>query len=261
MADYDYLPASNGSGDAALMHIMASRTVGSTTIQVDAITNVPTKFIGTYGTLLPSGLIDPTDKRDFKGHTIDSTHIGIDAFEPGSTDNGNTATGQVVVVKPATGWANRVASFIKNATNFGTPENLYAAIINAASAVLTGALSIGGDLTVTGNTALTGTFRTTPASVASGSTITPTKQIYNVTALAVAATIAVPSFAANDGMSLLLRIKDNGTGQALTFASGYTNVSGLDTPTTTVASKLLTIGAIYNSSTSKWEIQGINQEA
>lgn len=260
-SDYDYLPASNGSGDAALMHIMAARTIGSTSIQVDVTTNVPTKFIGTYGTLQADGLIDPATKVDFKGHVIDSTHLGIDAFEPGSTDNGNLATGQVVVIKPATGWANRVAQFIKNATNFGTPEDLWAAAINAVSAVLSGALSIGGDLSVTGNTALTGTFRLTPASIASASTITPTKQIYNVTALAVAATIAVPSFAANDGMSLLLRIKDNGTGRALTFASGYTNVSGLTTPTTTIANKLLTIGAIYNSATSKWEIQSINQEA
>jgi hypothetical protein len=261
MADYDYLPASNGSGDATLMHIMAARTIGATTIQVDSITNVPSKFIGTYGTLLASGLIDPTTKRDFKGHTIDATHVGIDAFEPGSTDAGNLATGQVIVIKPNTGFANRIATFIKNATNFGTPENIWVAILTAASAVISGTLSVGSDLTVTGNTVFTGTARITAASTASGSTITPTKQVYTVTALAANATIAVPSFTAADGMSLLLRIKDNGTARTLTFNSGYTNVSGLATPTTTVISKLLTIGAVYNSATSKWEIQGINQEA
>jgi hypothetical protein len=60
---------------------------------------------------------------------------------------------------------------------------------------------------------------------------------------------------------MIIRIKDNGTAQSLSFAAGYSNVSGLSTPTATVAGKLLTIGAMYNSATSKWEIQGINQSA
>ena len=40
MADYDYLPASNGSGDAALMHVTVTRTTGATTISVDSVVNV-----------------------------------------------------------------------------------------------------------------------------------------------------------------------------------------------------------------------------
>lgn len=260
MADYDYLPASNGSGDPALMHVMADRLVGSTTLTVDTVVNVPTKFIATTGTLLASGFIDQTTKTEFKGHLGTGAQLVIDAFEPGFTDAGNTS-GQVVVIRPTANWANRVANFVKNATGFGTPENLWAAVLNAASAILSGDLTVGGNTTITGNLVVNGTQRLASASIASASTVTPTAQVYNVTALAVAATINVPSFAASDGMSLLLRIKDNGTGRALTFASGYSNVSGLDTPTTTVASKELTVGAIYNSNTAKWEIQTINQSA
>lgn len=257
--DYDYLPASNASGDPALMHVTADRITGSTTLAVDSVVNVPSKGIATSGDLLASGFIDPATKTEFKFH-VDSGNLIIDAFEPGFTDVGNTE-GQVVVVRPTANWANRVANFIKNATNFGTPENLWAAAINAASLILSGDLTVDGNATVDGNLIVNGTQRVASASIASAATITPTAQVYNVTALAVAATVAVPSFAAADGMSVLIRIKDDGTARALTFAAGYTNVSGLDTPTTTVAGKELTIGAVYNAGVSKWEMQTINQSA
>jgi hypothetical protein len=120
VADYDYLPASNGSGDAPLMHVTGTRAIAATSIAVDSVTNVPTKFIATYGVLGSDGLITAASKRDFKGHVSGSTLV-IDAFEPGSADNGN-AIGDVVIIKPNSGWANRVAAFIKNAANFGTPE-------------------------------------------------------------------------------------------------------------------------------------------
>jgi len=259
-SDYDFLPASNGSGDAALMHVNGSgRTIGSTVITVDSVVNVPDKFIATYGVLGSNGLITAASKRDFKGHVSGSTLV-IDAFEPGSTDNGNSV-GDVIIIKPNTGWSNRVAQFIKNATNFGTAENLYAAVLNAASAVFTGDTSVGGNLTVTGSTLLTGPSRSIPVTIPSAATITPSSQIYDVTALAVAATVTVPSLSAANGQSVIMRIKDNGTAQGLTFAAGYVDVSGVGLPTTTVASKLLTIGAMYNSSTAKWEVQGINQQA
>lgn len=68
MSHYDFLKVGNGSGDATLMHVQSTRSIGSTTIDVDSVVNVPAKFIGTYGTLLASGLIDPTTKVDFTGH-------------------------------------------------------------------------------------------------------------------------------------------------------------------------------------------------
>ena len=78
---------------------------------------VPAKFIGTYGSLLTSGSnagqIDPATKVDFKGH-LGTGNLVIDGFEPGSTDNGNTA-GQVVVIKPNSVWANLICSAIATA--------------------------------------------------------------------------------------------------------------------------------------------------
>jgi hypothetical protein len=136
MSDYQYLPASNGSGDAPLMHLTVNRTIGSTVYTVDSVVNVPTNFIATCGTLLSTGFIDPTTMVNFKGHVSGSTLI-IDGFEPGSSDTGNT-TGQVIVIKPTTGWANRVSTFINDATNTGIKDpnsNLWLALGYVTSAV------------------------------------------------------------------------------------------------------------------------------
>ncbi len=113
--DYSYLSVSSGSGDAAVMHITADRDIDATTIVVDSVANVPTKFIGTYGTLLPSTFIDPTTKRDFRGH-LSGGDIIIDSFEDGSVDNGNVE-GQVVVIKPNTSWANDIVNLARVSHN------------------------------------------------------------------------------------------------------------------------------------------------
>jgi hypothetical protein len=116
MADtYDYMKVSDGTGDAALMHITTPRIIGATVIQVDTVVGVPAFFIATYGTLLSSGFIDPTTKRDFYGHTSAGTLV-IDGFCAGSTDSANT-TGQVVVIKPNTQWANDVIALAQVSHN------------------------------------------------------------------------------------------------------------------------------------------------
>src|SRR5690554_6039643 len=151
---YEYLRVSDGNGDAALMHVVEDRDPGATTMKVDSITNVPQLFIATYGTLNPNGLIDPATKRDFYGHK-DGSNLEIDGFLPGNTDDGNTE-GDVVVIKPNTGWSDLVAAFIANLTGNGTPEditvaNLVAQAISAASLETSGSATIGGNLSLSGN--------------------------------------------------------------------------------------------------------------
>lgn len=142
MADYEYLPVSSGSGDAAKMNIQTDRTAGATVIDVDSVTNVPTEFIGTWGTLGSDGLITLASKRDFKGR-VSGADIIIDAMCPGNTDNGNTV-GQVILVKPNTFWSNLVATFIKNATGFDTPEAVTFGSINGNNGltITSGAVSL-----------------------------------------------------------------------------------------------------------------------
>lgn len=111
------LPVSNGSGDAALAHVQSNRVIGSTTIATDTIANWPANFIATTGTLLSSGFIDPTSKTDFYGHLGVGNQLIIDGFCPGNADNGNTS-GQVVVIKPNTEWANLIAQGVQGTSLF-----------------------------------------------------------------------------------------------------------------------------------------------
>lgn len=99
--------------------------------------------------------------------------------------------------------------------------------------------------------------RVTPriGTVADAATITPTgdsSDMYTVTALAQAATIAAPSGTPTNGQRLIIRFLDNATGRALTWNAIYRAV-GITLPTTTTASKTLYVGFIYNSADSKWD--------
>jgi len=84
---------------------------------------------------------------------------------------------------------------------------------------------------------------------------------YTVTALAADMTINNPSGTPTDGQTLLIRIKDNGTARALTWSGSQFRVIGVTLPTTTVISKTVYIGLIWNSADSKWDVVSVNQEA
>lgn len=103
-------------------------------------------------------------------------------------------------------------------------------------------------------------------SITDAATITPTgdsSDQYNVTALAQPATIAAPSGTPTSGQKLILRIKDNGTGRALTWTttSGAYRAIGVTLPTTTTANKTSYIGCIYNSDATFWDVVAVTTEA
>lgn len=110
-----------------------------------------------------------------------------------------------------------------------------------------------------------GSGATSSTSIASSSTITPTTSVtqYNVTALAVPATIAAPTGTPVDGQKLMLRIKDNGTARALTWTttSGAYRAIGSTLPTTTTANKLMYIGCVYNAADAFWDVVGVTTQA
>jgi len=104
----------------------------------------------------------------------------------------------------------------------------------------------------------------TSTSTASSATPTPTgdrkvNELY-VTALAEAAEFAAPTGTPANGNKLIIRVKDDGTARALTYNAIYSGI--IDTlPSTTVISKLLYMGFIYNSTSSKWELVAVVNEA
>jgi len=90
-------------------------------------------------------------------------------------------------------------------------------------------------------------------SVASSATPTPnadTTDMYIITALAEAALFGAPTGTPKNGQKLLIRIKDNATGRALTWNAIY---AGDLLPSTTVAGVTLYVVCLYNEAASKWD--------
>ena len=99
-------------------------------------------------------------------------------------------------------------------------------------------------------------------SVTSAATVTPTftNELVTITAQAEALTIANPTGTAVNGKDILIRIKDNGTARTIAFDTNYRAI-GITLPTTTVISKTMYLGIIYNSTDGKWDVLGLNQQA
>lgn len=99
-------------------------------------------------------------------------------------------------------------------------------------------------------------------SVTSAATVTPTfsDDLVKITAQAAALALANPTGTAVPGQGIVIRIKDNGTARAITYGSEYRAI-GVTLPTTTVVSKTLYIGMIYNADASKWDVVSVAQEA
>lgn len=83
------------------------------------------------------------------------------------------------------------------------------------------------------------------------------EDVYGITAAAEAIVINAPSGTPTNGQPLLIRIKDNGTARAITLNAAYRFSSDNPAPTTTVISKTMYLGFIYNSADSKWDCVAI----
>lgn len=100
------------------------------------------------------------------------------------------------------------------------------------------------------------------ASSATPSINTDNVDAYSITALATAITSMTTNLSGTptDFQKLTIRIKDNGTARAITWGAGF-EARGASLPTTTVISKVLTVGFIYDTATSKWGCVASAQEA
>lgn len=101
--------------------------------------------------------------------------------------------------------------------------------------------------------------RITPrtATITSSTTPTPagdTTDEFTVTALAAGATFAAPTGTPTEGQKLIIRIKDNATAQTLAWNAIYRAGTDVPLPTTTVISKTMYLGFIYNNTDTKWDL-------
>ena len=235
----------NGANLASSPTITTLRSPGSTTILVNTVTGLPASFIAEMGTPnITTGLI--SNGVVFKGHVVSSTVV-IDAIGTGYADAGS-AVNDIIVLKPTAEWANNIADTLDVSHNDdGTLNDAAIDDVKAGIAASTD-------------------FRTQirQSSVASTATLTPdidTANLYDVTAQAAAITIANPTGTPVNGDIIIIRIKDNGTARAITYGANFENISGLDSITTTVINKTSIIGAMWNSTTSKWQIVSLSTGA
>lgn len=98
--------------------------------------------------------------------------------------------------------------------------------------------------------------------VTSSATVTPTfsNDEVQITAQAAGLTLANPTGTAVDGHGVIIRIKDNGTARSISYGSQY-RALGVTLPTTTVISKTLYLGMIFNNTDTKWDVVSVAQEA
>lgn len=82
-----------------------------------------------------------------------------------------------------------------------------------------------------------------------------------ITALAAAITSMTTNLSGTptNFQKLIIRIKDDGTARAITWGASF-EAKGVALPTTTVISKVLTVGFIYDTVTSKWGCVASAQE-
>jgi hypothetical protein len=81
-----------------------------------------------------------------------------------------------------------------------------------------------------------------------------------ITAQAAGLTLANPTGTAVPGWGMAIRIKDNGTARSIAYGTQYRAI-GVTLPTTTVVSKTLYLGLIYNADDTKWDVVAVAQEA
>lgn len=83
---------------------------------------------------------------------------------------------------------------------------------------------------------------------------------FQITAQAGALKFNNPGGTPLGGQKLIIRIKDDGTARALTYDTQFRAI-GNALPTTTVLSKTLYMGFIYNATDTKWDLVAVAQEA
>lgn len=107
--------------------------------------------------------------------------------------------------------------------------------------------------------------RITPRIESGGSNATPTPNsdtddMYVLTAQSTTAAFAAPAGTPTQGQKLIIRIKDNGTAQTISW-NGIYRAIGVTLPLTTVLGKTLYIGCIYNSTDTTWDVVATAQQA
>lgn len=169
----------------------------------------------------------------------------------GSNSSDYTLTG-ITKIKGAD--VNLPEGLAVNCLNHEEYFNQYSQEINDIAAEVEDALEAAEDAQQAAITVTNITSSATPTPVR-----TTTRNKLNITALAAAAELQAPTGTPEDGDTLVVRIKDNGTARALTYNAIYRGI-GVDLPDTTTISKTLYMAFMYNGTDSKWDLLAVQEE-
>ena len=249
--------------------VSSSRAAGGTTLTCASLTGWPTVSKGHFVTYQIDTNSDPVagTQKDCYGIVSGSTIGSLSVVD--GTDTGN-AVGDVVEMLPTAAWGQDLS----DALLIGhTRTGAHVASLPLTTPVISSISNTGTITLPTSTDTLVGKATTDTltnkrvtqrvGTVADAATVTPTgddSDMYTVTAIAQAFTIAAPSGTPTNGQKLILRIKDNGTGRAITWNAIYRAI-GVTLPTTTVATKTHYIGLIYNDAATKWDAVAVGAEA
>ena len=166
---------------------------------------------------------------------------------------------------------NNVGSGDASGTTFngGAARTISYNTIGAPSATGSGASgtwSININGTVGATTANTGSFtqlKTATSSITGGGTLTPDPSAVNQInyTLNATTTFAAPSGGTiSDGQKLIFRIVDDGTARGITWNATYRQI-GVTLPATTVLTKTIYVGCIYNAAAPAWDVVAVATQA
>jgi hypothetical protein len=232
--------------------VYASRTIAGTTNRVtvsngDGDAGNPTLDVGTD--VYAAGGTDVPVADGGTGRSTATTAYGLIAA-------GTTAAGVQQTVSPGTS-----GHLLKSAGGSALP----AFSAGAPADVALGNVDNTSDATKNAATVTLTNKRITKRvfSTADTATLTIASDDYDgakVTALAQAMTIAAPTGTPTAMQPLIIRILDNGTARALTWDAAFRAI-GVTLPTTTVISKTVYVGVMWNSDASKWDAIAVATQA
>ena len=204
----------------------------------------------------------------FTSTSVTGVKIGVNASATGAggTNKGavfgatNGATNYAIQLTDGTEGSGK---FLKSVTANG--ESNWASISNTDVSGLGSLATQSGTFSGTSSGTNTGdqTFLNARVqTVTSSATVTPvsTNDLVIITAQATGLTLANPTGTFTEGQALMIRIKDNGTARSIAFDTNYRAIA-VTLPTTTVISKTMYLGIIYNATDGKWDVLGTPQQA
>lgn len=222
-------------------------------------TETPTKrevirFSATSGSDC-TGLVRGLDGTSDQDHAVGA----IVEFSPTAKWAQSIYDGLSETITPSTGAIDTAKVVTPSGTQTLTNKTLTAPVISTITNTGTVTLFTASDTVVgkaTTDTLTNKRITKRVGTTASSATPTPdadSHDVYTVTALATGATFGAPTGTPTSGQPLIIRIKDDGTARTLAFNASYRFSTDIPAPTTTVLSKTMYLGFLYNSADSKWD--------